>query len=64
MWEPVEMLDTPTRLADGQTIEEFMLEEEEIEFQGIDECKIVELQDEQEIEECIVSEPIECQIYL
>ena len=50
MWEPVEILDTPTRLADGQIIEEFMLEEEEIEFQGIDECKIVDLQDEQKIE--------------
>ena len=53
------MLDTSTRLIDGQTVEEFMLEEEEIEFQGIDECKIVELKDEQEIEECIASETVE-----
>ena len=43
LWEPVEMLDTPTRLLDGQIIEEFILEEEEeIDFQGIDECRIVE----------------------
>ena len=34
--------DIPTRIADEQVIEEFMLEEE-IESQGIDECKTVEL---------------------
>ena len=32
LWEPVEMPDTPTRLADGLIIEGFMLEEEEIDF--------------------------------
>ena len=32
----------PTKITDDQVIEEFMLEEEEIDFQGIDECKIVE----------------------
>ena len=55
------MPDISTRITDDQVIEEFMLEEEEIDFQGIDECKIVELQDvpievanEQEIEECTV----------
>ena len=41
------MPDIPTRIADDQVIEEFMLEEEEeeeeIDFQGIDECKFVEL---------------------
>ena len=59
MWEPVEIPYIPTRVTDEQVIEEFMLEEEETDFQSIDECKIVELQDKQEIEECIVSEPVE-----
>ena len=40
----VEMPDISTRIADDQVIEEFMLEEEEIDFQGIDEYKIVKLQ--------------------
>ena len=39
-------------VTEGQILEEFMLEEE-IEFQGIDKCKIVELPDEQDIEKCI-----------
>ena len=54
----VEMPDTPTRIADDQVIEEFMLEE--IDFQGIDKCKIVELQvaDEQELEECMQEEAV------
>ena len=59
LWEPVEMQDILTRIADDQVIEVFMLEGEEIDFQGIDECKIVELQDRQEEEEYIVSEPVE-----
>ena len=59
LWEPVEMPDIPTRIADDQVIEKFMLEEEETDFQGIDECNIVELQNKQEIEECVVSEPVE-----
>ena len=32
--------------------------EEEIEFQGIDKCKIVELPDKQEIERCIYRETV------
>ena len=32
---------------------------EEIKFQGIDKCKIVELPDEQEINRCVVSELVE-----
>ena len=43
---------------EGQILEEFMLEAE-IEFQVIDKCRIIELQNEQEIEECIASETIE-----
>ena len=60
----VEMPDIPTRIIDDQVIEEFMLEEE-IDFQGIDECKIVELQgvpievaNEQELEECMQEEVV------
>ena len=34
----VEMPDISTRIADDEVIEEFMLEEEEIDYQGIDEC--------------------------
>ena len=56
----VEMPDIPTRITDDQVIEEFMLEKEEIDSQGIDECKTEKLQDipievvnEQEIEECM-----------
>ena len=39
-------------VTEEQILEEFMLEEE-IEFQGIDKCKIVEVPDEQDIEKCI-----------
>ena len=39
-------------VTEGQILEEFMLEGE-IEFQGIDKCKIIELPDEQETEESI-----------
>ena len=44
LWESVEIPDIPTRITYEQIIEEFMLEEE-IESQGIDECKMVKLQD-------------------
>ena len=54
------MPDIPTRIADDQVIEEFMLDEEEIDSQATDECKTEKLQDmpievgnEQEIEEYI-----------
>ena len=57
LWELVEIPDTPTRLAEGKILEEFVLEGE-IEFQGIDKCKIVELQDEQDIERWIASETV------
>ena len=53
--EPEHIPHAVIRFAGAQILEEFMLEEE-IEFQGIDECKIVELPDEQEINECAVSE--------
>ena len=60
----IEMPDIPTKITDDQVIEEFMLEEE-IDFQGIDECKIVEFQDvpievanEQELEECMQEEVV------
>ena len=49
LWELIELPGTPIRLTKGQALEEFMLEEE-IEFQGIDKCKIVELPDKQDIE--------------
>ena len=59
----VEMPDISRRITDDQVIEEFMLEEKEIDFQGIDEYKIVKLQDvpikgvnEQELEECMQEE--------
>ena len=39
------MPNIPTRITDDQVIEEFMLEKEEIDFQGIDECKTENLQD-------------------
>ena len=54
----VEMPDIPIRITDDQVIEEFMLEE--IDFQGIDKCKIVELQvaDEKELEECMQEEAV------
>ena len=54
------MPDISTRITDDQVIEEFMLEEEKIDFQVMDECKIVKLQDvpitvvnEQELEKCM-----------
>ena len=56
LWELTEIPDTPIRLAEGQVLEEFMLEEE-IEFQGIDKCKRVELPDEQEIDREMVKLP-------
>ena len=59
------MPDIPTRIADDQVIEEFMLEEEEIDSQGIDECKTEKLQDiptevanEHELEECMQEEVV------
>ena len=54
----VEMPDIPIRIADDQVIEEFMLEE--IDFQGINKCKTVELQvaDESELEECMQEEAV------
>ena len=61
----VEMPDISTRIADDQVIEEFMLQEEEIDYQGIDECKTEKLQDkpigvanEQELEECMQEEVV------
>ena len=54
------MPNIPARITDDQVIEGFMLEEEEIDSQGIDECKTEMLQDipievanNQELEECI-----------
>ena len=41
-----------TEFGEGQRLEEFMLEKEEIEFQDIDRCEKVELPDKQEIERC------------
>ena len=55
LWVSIEIPGTPIRLAERQILEEFMLEEE-IEFQGIDKCKIMELPDEQELEESIEEE--------
>ena len=52
LWEPEQIPHALIRLTKGQVLEEFMLEEE-IKFQGIDKCKIVELPDKQEIERCI-----------
>ena len=49
LWESEHIAPTVIRFAEGQILEEFMLEEE-IEFQSIDKCKIVELPDQQEIE--------------
>ena len=42
LWEPEQIPYALITFAEGQILEEFMLEEE-IEFQGIDKCKIVEL---------------------
>ena len=52
LWEPEQIPHALIRLEEGQILEEFMLEEE-IEFQGIDKCKIVELSDKQEIERSV-----------
>ena len=59
------MPDIPTRIADDQVIEEFVLEEEQIDSQGIDECKTEKLQDmpievanKQELEEYIQEEVV------
>ena len=41
-----------TEFAEGKTLEEFMLEKEEIEFQDIDRCKKVALPDKQDVERC------------
>ena len=41
LWELIEIPGIPIRLAEGQVLEEFMLEEE-IELQDIDKCKMVE----------------------
>ena len=45
IYDIVEMPNIPTRITDDQVIEEFMLEEEEIDPQGIDEYKTEKLQD-------------------
>ena len=65
IYDIVGMPNIPIRITDDQVIEEFMLEEEEIDFQGIDEYKIVKLQDvpikvvnEQELEECMQEEVV------
>ena len=64
LWELIEIPGIPISLAEGQVSEEFMLEEE-IELQGIDQCKMVErgidrktieLPDKQEIERCVLPE--------
>ena len=57
LWELIQMPHTLIRLAEGQILEEFMLEEE-IEFQGIDKCKIVELPYNKGIERCIDKETV------
>ena len=65
IYDVAEMPDIPTRIENDQIIEEFMLEEEEIDFQGIDEFKTEKLQDipievanEQELEECMQEEAV------
>ena len=55
LWELIEIPGIPISLAEGQVLEEFMLEEE-TDFWGIDKCKIVELPDKQEIERCVSPE--------
>ena len=55
LWESIEIPGIPISLAEGQVLEEFMLEEE-TDFWGIDKCKIVELPDKQEIERCVSPE--------
>ena len=49
LWELEQMPHTLIELAVGQLLEEFMLEEE-IKFQGIDKCKIIELLEKQDRE--------------
>ena len=65
IYDMVEMPEISTRITDNQVIEEFMLEEEEIDSQGIDECKTEKLQDvpikvvnEEELEECMQEEVV------
>ena len=65
IYDIVEMPNIPTRITDDQVIEEFMLEEEEVDSQGIDECKTEKLQDihievanKQELEECMQGEVV------
>ena len=57
LWELEEIPHAFIRFAEGQILEEFMLEEE-IEFHGIDKCKIVELPEKQEIERCVNRETV------
>ena len=47
LWELIEISGMSIRLIEGQILQGFMLEKEEIEFQGIDKCKIVELPEKQ-----------------
>ena len=56
LWEPEQIPHALIRLAEGQILEEFMLEEE-IGFWGLDKCKIVELPDKQDIERETVGFP-------
>ena len=65
IYDIVEMPNIPTRITDDQVIEEFMLEEEEVDSQGIDECKTEKLQgihievaNKQELEECMQGEVV------
>ena len=65
IYDMVEMPNISTRITDDPIIEEFMLEEEEIDSQGIGECKTEKLQDipievakEQELEECMQEEVV------
>ena len=55
LWELIEIPGIPISLAEGQVLEEFMLEEE-TDFLGIDKCKMVELPDKQDIERCVSPE--------
>ena len=49
LWELEQIPHAFIRFAEGQILGEFM-SEEEVEFQGIDKCKIVKLPDKQETE--------------
>ena len=55
LWELIEIPGIPINLAEGQVLEEFMLEEE-TDFWGIDKCKIVELPNKQEMKRCVSPE--------